>query len=224
MRDSTAALREGDAQLLRGRLQTDGYLLLRDLIPAGSVQAGCRRITEEMGRGGWFVGDPPERIARAGGPSHSLGPVDDKFSATNGAMLRPSEARAVCNSADGAVLRVLEAPELHAAFELLFGEPAITLDYKWFRTVRPPAEPSNGSLNGSGIFHCDKVSAAANCVFNALYAQILHLHMRACVHRSTWAEGRAASRPRGSRGIRSSHRMVGLPYCRVAALWTDSTR
>ena len=167
MRDSTAALREGDVRLLRGRLQTDGYLLLRDLIPAGSVQAGCACITEEMGRGGWFEGDPAERIARAGGPGHSLGPVDDKFSATNGAMLRPSEARAVCNSADGEVLRVLEAPELHAAFELLFGEPATTVDYKWFRTVRPPAEPGKGSLNGSGIFHCDKVSAAANRVANA---------------------------------------------------------
>ncbi len=185
MRDSSVALRDGDAELLRDRLQADGYLLLRGVVPAEVVQAGCRRITDEMGLGGWFVGDPAERKARGSGPSQPLGPADVAFAATNGTMLRPSEARAVSNA--GAVQRVLEAPELHAVFELLFGEPAITLDYKWFRAVPPPAELGKAA----NCFHCDKVRALHSNV-RSPHAYVFQLSMCARARRSTWAEGRTA--------------------------------
>lgn len=68
-------------------------------------------------------------------------------------MLRPAEARAVANDPAGAVIRVLEAEELHALFGKLFGEPAKSLDYKWFRAVVPPQDPAE--VHGS--FHVDKV-------------------------------------------------------------------
>jgi hypothetical protein len=160
MRDSTQALRDGDASLLRARLAEDGFLLLRGLIPTTVVAAGCRCLTDEMARGGWFSdgSDPAERVARFGGPS-VVQPEDAAFAATNSTMLRPSEARAVSQADGGAVRRVLEAPELHAAFSMLFdGEPAVTLDYKWFRAIPPPAavSPAADAAPG-GLFHVDSV-------------------------------------------------------------------
>ena len=66
--------------------------------------------------------------------------------------LRPAEARAVTNDpGDRSVLRVLEADELHQLCGQLFGEPAVTLDYKWFRAIAPPEDPHE--VHGS--FHVD---------------------------------------------------------------------
>lgn len=201
---------EGSAQLLRERLHADGYLLLRGLIPAEAVRAGCKCITDEMGKGGWFVGDPAERIARAGGPAR-MHPDDAAFATTNGTMLRPSEARAVSNAADGAVQRVLEAPELHAAFALLFDEPAVTLDYKWFRAV-PPSANVGAATN---CFHCDKVSASHRS------DQCESSHSKwVCLQRYIWVEDRGASRPRGFRGMSLHQRMAGLPCFGAVAHWT----
>jgi hypothetical protein len=211
MRDSSAALRGGDAELLRDRLQTDGYILLRSVIPAEAVQAGCRRITDEMGRGGWFIGDPAERVARAGGPSQSLSPADVAFAATNGTMLRPSEARAVSNAEDGAVQRVLEAPELYALFELLFGEPATTLDYKWFRAVPPPAEIGK-AVN---CFHCDKVRehAAPTC------SSVVFARVRAAAHCA-----RVRTGLHGPRVQPPYNGMDSMARDRAAGRWTCCTR
>ena len=131
-----------------GRAQ---YLLLRDVIPREAVEAGAARIIAEMARGGWWAegSDPSQRVARASGPTPA-GP-DTSFAATNPAMLRPHEARAVTNDNDE-VLRVLEAPEVYALLAQVFGEDAVTMDYKWFRAISPPLD---GEVHGS--FHVDKV-------------------------------------------------------------------
>lgn len=50
-------------------------------------------------------------------------------------MLRPEESNLLMN--DPAIRRVLHGQELHDIFAELFGEPAISLDYKWFRAVIP---------------------------------------------------------------------------------------
>ena len=121
------------------------------VIPREAVEAGAARIIAEMARGGWWAegSDPSQRVARAGGPTPA-GP-DTSFAATTPAMLRPHEARAVTNDNDE-VLRVLEAPEVYALLAQVFGEDAVTMDYKWFRAISPPLD---GAVHGS--FHVDKV-------------------------------------------------------------------
>jgi hypothetical protein len=88
MVDSTPLLRAGDGDdgavaLLRERLATDGYCLLRSVLPRQVVDAGCQRIAEEMARGGWFAEGtaPADRIRRPGGPVAGFdGPNNGQFS------------------------------------------------------------------------------------------------------------------------------------------------
>lgn len=149
MRDSTPLLRGDYGAELRERLASDGYCLFRSVLPVAVVNAACQRITDEMALGGWFADGtkPEERVQRFGGPRCGF------TGNPNTAMLRAHECRAVTNDPKGAVLRCLEAPELHAIFDQLFEEPSVTMDYKWFRAVSPPSEA--GQIHGS--FHCDKV-------------------------------------------------------------------
>lgn len=83
MVDSTPLLNDGDddggTAMLRERLSTDGYCLLRSVLPRKVVDAGCRRIVEEMARGGWFAEGtaPTARTRRPGGPMGGFdGPND----------------------------------------------------------------------------------------------------------------------------------------------------
>ena len=86
MVDSTPLLRAGDdgaVALLRERLATDGYCLLRSVLPRQVVDTGCQRIAEEMARGGWFAEGtaPADRIRRPGGPVAGFdGPNNGQFS------------------------------------------------------------------------------------------------------------------------------------------------
>ena len=101
--------------------------------------AGGARIAAELGANGWF--EPGSNPAARRVPAHGSLPTGDsgQFATVNPGMLRPQEARAVTfeDGAGGPVMRVLEHPALHKVFEVLFGEPAITMDYKWFRAVAP---------------------------------------------------------------------------------------
>ena len=65
-------------------------------------------------------------------------------------VLRPVESDVLMN--DPAVRRVLHGEELHGLFAELFDEPAVSLDYKWFRAVLP--EQYSG-------FHMDNVYMGA---------------------------------------------------------------
>ncbi len=103
-------------------------------MPQELVNAGCASITTEVARQGWLVEgtDPSDLIVKKTPPGSG--------------MLRPEESDDLMN--DPAVRRVLHGPELHGIFAELFREPAISLDYKWFRAVIP--EQYSG-------FHMDNV-------------------------------------------------------------------
>lgn len=122
------------AQTRREMLARDGYLLLRGAVPRELVDAGCAAITAEVARQGWLVEgtDPSDLIVKKAPPGSG--------------MLRTEESDVLMN--DPAVRRVLHGLELHGIFAELFGEPAISLDYKWFRAVIP--EQYSG-------FHMDNV-------------------------------------------------------------------
>jgi hypothetical protein len=121
----------------RMMLDRDGYLFLRGLVPSDLVDAGCASITAEVARQGWLVEgtDPAELIVKKTPPGSG--------------MLRTEESDVLMN--DPAVRRVLHGVELHELFAELFGEPAVSLDYKWFRAVIP--EQYSG-------FHMDNVCAS----------------------------------------------------------------
>ena len=143
-------LGDGRGAAMRERLDRDGYLLFRSILPAAAVAAGRARIESEMAANGWFADgtQPSERVARPGGPREGFG--------TNptAAMLRAHECRALTNNYSE-VMRVLEAPEVRAVFAKLFGEPAATLDYKWMRAVSPSRQAAG--VHHYSSFHVDNV-------------------------------------------------------------------
>jgi hypothetical protein len=126
--------------VLRRRLEEDGYLLLRSLIPREAVDAARRRLAAQVHSAGWLVpGSPPEALA-----------VDAKTLEWDSAHppdeLGGMDAQELLH--EPVVSRVLEAPELSTFFAQLFGEPAVTFDFKWFRMVRP--------WRNQGV-HCDRI-------------------------------------------------------------------
>ena len=112
-------LSEGRAALQR-RLDTDGYLLLRELISPSKVQRGLAKIVTTLAEAGHFAPgtDPMDRQIAAKGQERQ---------SYDGYELLHSEE----------VLNVLEADELHGFFSMLWGEAAGTFDNKWFRAVGP---------------------------------------------------------------------------------------
>eukprot|EP01048_Picozoa_sp_COSAG05_P023239 COSAG05_NODE_4948_length_1317_cov_0.930213_2_plen_216_part_00 len=122
---------------LRRRLELDGYLMLRALLPREAVDAGRQRIAAQMGSAGWLVDaesltvDVDTLEWDSPHPPNNIG----------GANVQRLLHEPACS-------RVLEAPELATLFTQLFREPAATLDFKWLRAVRP------GAVSG---VHCDNV-------------------------------------------------------------------
>ena len=121
------------------------YLLLRDAVPRALVLAGCASITAEVHKNGWLVEntDPADLIVKAEPPG--------------GGMLREVESDVLMN--DAAVRRVLHGDELHGIFRELFGEPAVSLDYKWFRAVVPQQYSGFHMVRGSASFHSKQAAA-----------------------------------------------------------------
>lgn len=120
LRDCNGLL--GDAAALRRRMDEDGYLLVRGLIPHEAVLAARLAVFGYMRD----QGDRPFADGTA---------LEDAVFNPQGKGARTMGERRITH--DPAVLRVLEAPELFAFFERFFGEPARTFDYKWLRAVPP---------------------------------------------------------------------------------------
>ena len=128
-RDCNAFL--GSPELMRVRLQEDGYLLIRGFIDREKVLTARRAILEyakENSDGLVFRQgtDIMDAIAGEGSPGRTLG-IKNYTHQTE-------------------VLEVLEGKELFTFFSTLFGCEARTLDYKWLRFVPP---------QGSAAFHKD---------------------------------------------------------------------
>jgi len=117
--DEVAAMREaddlrGDPAALRARLDEDGYLLLRRVHPPERVAAARRVVVEALRERGRLADGADGDDLRGRG----MGFLGD---------------RAVTHHGD--FLALVESPELFAFFADLFGEPALTYDWKWMRAV-----------------------------------------------------------------------------------------
>ena len=111
---------ESDAFLeeARRKLATDGFVVLRGLIPRDDVLAARRTVLRAYDARGDVVE-----------------PTSDTLLPGCGAGCVPfTEGRNELTHSD-AMLRVLAAPRAARFFERFFGEPAMTLDYKWLRGV-----------------------------------------------------------------------------------------
>jgi len=106
-----------DPSALRGRLEEDGYLLVRRLHDPNLVLAARAAVIEFMGDAIQAVPDSIDAVVHSG---H--------------AHPRLLGNRAITHSAP--VSAVLENRRLFDFFASLFGEPARTFDYKWLRAVQ----------------------------------------------------------------------------------------
>lgn len=107
-----------DAAGLRARLDEDGFLFLRGLIDRDAVAEARATVMAHMAAQQALVPGQPvlEGVMPAGGKN--VGMMGRKGIVS-----------------DAKVSRVLEGPELFEVFERLFGEPAMTFNYKWLRAV-----------------------------------------------------------------------------------------
>jgi hypothetical protein len=121
MADSTALLQRLDWKGLRRRLQRDGYLLLRGVLPASTVLKARGFLLEQLhaAKPECFVPGLPCSEARA---AEGVGGL--------GLLARQDLAAAA------PVAAVLEAPALFALMQrLLQAEEVVTSGYKWLRAV-----------------------------------------------------------------------------------------
>ena len=143
MRDSSGVAH--DAAAVRERLKDDGYLLLRNLIPRAAVDAAHRRVADKLQALGWLdPGSPPELCVPADPFPHqaagSVGTIPGIGDWANPLTHEPP------------LLRVVEAPELVAVCERVFGEPSATYYRKWLRTV-PCGEGTPFHMDGHLFCH-----------------------------------------------------------------------
>ncbi len=116
LRDSNDLL--GDAEALRQRMDEDGYLLLRDMLDRDSVMRCRLAVLEYLDKHEGLVPGTPvlDGVMPPGTRERTL--------------VRP---RDITHHSD--VLAVLESPRLFDFYEMLFGAPSRTFDYKWLRAV-----------------------------------------------------------------------------------------
>ena len=125
-----------DVSAARDSLAERGYALLRGVIPPKIVEQAGQMITATLAAEGWLhPGTPREELVAADG--------------VRGGMLPLAAAHSAANHP--AVRRCLQGPEIFQLFGELFGEPAVSLDFKWFRAIRGHAT----SVSGAGL-HMDR--------------------------------------------------------------------
>ncbi len=114
LRESNDVL--GNAPAMRQRLEEDGYLFIRQLIPYETVLKSRNTILQYMAdHEGMEPGSRPlEGVMGEKGKSVSM-------------------RKTITRHPD--VLATFESPQLFQFYQQLFGEPVITFDYKWLRAV-----------------------------------------------------------------------------------------
>lgn len=108
----------GDASALRARLQTQGYLLLRGLLPRAAVLQARQTVLQHL------------QTHQALLPAT---PLLEGVMPRGGRTVQMMGRRGIAHHP--AVLAVLEHPSLFALFAELFDQPALTFPYKWLRAV-----------------------------------------------------------------------------------------
>ncbi|MCY4024204.1 MAG: phytanoyl-CoA dioxygenase family protein [Anaerolineaceae bacterium] len=105
-------------ELLRDRMENDGYLWLRDILPRSDVLAARQVILEHMAAR--EVLSPGEPVMEGVMPRGGRGlPMNGR----SGIAHRP------------VVLKVMEHEALYSFFETWYGEAALTFHFKWLRAV-----------------------------------------------------------------------------------------
>ena len=137
--DSTELMDDGQA--LAERLERDGYLFLRGLLPRGAVMDVRRRLLAKAAAGGWLH------------PDH---PVDDAVADPAAACKDPEEPymrvfRGIW--ADEALHRLRTRPEVLALFGRIFGEPVLVHPMFVQRNIFPQSETFDFTTGA----HQDKV-------------------------------------------------------------------
>lgn len=117
LRDCNALMNDRDA--LRARMEEDGYLLVRGLHPRDQVLAARRRIIEHMQK-------------EPGTIKPDTDPMMAVIEPCKGDIAMMGQ-RQITHDRD--VLAVLQSKAVSDFFEVIFGEPAITFDYKWLRAI-----------------------------------------------------------------------------------------
>ena len=103
-----------ETEVLQARLEEDGYLCMRGLIPRDSVLAARRVLYDRMAADQKLTEESTFDYPRGSGESY---------------MGRQE----VTHQAD--FLGAVEHPDCFAFFNRLFGEPSLTFNYKWARAV-----------------------------------------------------------------------------------------
>ena len=121
------------AEQLQQRLEADGYLLVRDLIPPAAVGRALATIVATLREAGVLALGDDSAECRLAPPSQ--GPQPDGQYRARSTTRRPYDPNALLQSDE--VLGVTDSPELHRLFRALFGEPPAMTGPQVLRPMRP---------------------------------------------------------------------------------------
>jgi hypothetical protein len=127
MRDANAIRRDGAA--LRAQLSEDGYLLLRGLLPTALVAQARLSVLEFLDAQGQLDRTRPRL---EGWIAPGADPALPQFLGGDKAVTHTPR-----------FLAMAECAAFFDLFATLFGEPAMTFDFKWLRAFRHAPRPAN---------------------------------------------------------------------------------
>jgi hypothetical protein len=137
--DSTDLMENGRA--LRRRLERDGYLFLRGLLPADQVLAVRRRLLAKAAAGGWLASASPVEAGIANPAAACKDPEERYMRVFRGLW------------ADEELHRLRTHPRALGLFERIFGEPALA--HPMF--VQRNIFPQSGGFDFTTGIHQDRV-------------------------------------------------------------------
>jgi hypothetical protein len=138
-RDSTDIMDDGPA--LKKRLDAEGYLFVRGLLPASAINDVRHRLLEKAAAGGWLDNSKPSGEGIANLDAACKDPEDAYMDVFRG-MWRDEELH-----------RLRTNPNVSSFFESLFGEPALA--HPMF--VQRNIFPKHGEFDFTTGVHQDKV-------------------------------------------------------------------
>ena len=163
MTPTPPTLLQTDPAAARERLARDGYLLLRGVLPAATVERACAATCAVLAEAGWLKEgtDPEKRIAN---PNHASPELELRMNgysisgpglADKGSSMRAGAAggqmygkyHELYNHPD--MRAVLHSKQLFDVAAALFGEAAGALDYRWMRAVLPDMLVGHGYHMGA---------------------------------------------------------------------------
>lgn len=137
--DSTDLIADGAA--LRERLQRDGYLFIRGLLPADTITAVCRRLLRQAAAGGWLDPDSPVEAGIANQDAACKDP-EEGYMRVFRTLWR-----------DEALHRLRTHPAVLGLFTRIFAEPALAHPMFVQRNIFPQA----GAFDFTTGEHQDRV-------------------------------------------------------------------